>query len=334
MTAGRLGRAGLWLAAGLPDARCWPARRACRRWPPPRRRRDPGAAVGGAAGTARGDARRRRRDRRAVRRRRRAMAAARATAPTLRRSRGLKLTARQGARPADGVHVAGARRRPGGPRATLSTSRDGQVRIAATGDAGLFYGAVTLWQLHDGGRRPRAGRRWPRMQIDDAPRFAWRGLMLDSARHFQSPAFIEQLIDWMALHKLNVLHWHLTDDQGWRLEIRKYPRLTRSAPGACRPGGRAPTSIRRPASRGSTAASTRRTRCATIVAYAARAARHDRPGDRDAGPRRRPRSLAYPELGVGAARRRRRPGRLGRLPVPLQPRRRDLRLPRGRARPR
>ncbi len=50
--------------------------------------------------------------------------------------------------------------------------------------------------------------------------------MLDSARHFQSPAFIRSMIDWMAWHKLNVLHWHLTDDQGWRLEIRKYPRLT------------------------------------------------------------------------------------------------------------
>ena len=50
--------------------------------------------------------------------------------------------------------------------------------------------------------------------------------MLDSARHFQSPAFVRSMIDWMAWHKLNVLHWHLTDDQGWRLEIRRYPRLT------------------------------------------------------------------------------------------------------------
>src|SRR5439155_12184016 len=56
--------------------------------------------------------------------------------------------------------------------------------------------------------------------------FAWRGLLLDSARHYQSPAFIERLIDWMALHKLNVLQWHLTDDQAWRLQIRKYPKLT------------------------------------------------------------------------------------------------------------
>src|SRR6185312_9645290 len=66
----------------------------------------------------------------------------------------------------------------------------------------------------------------PGLRIADAPRFAMRGLMLDSARHFQSAAFVRNFIDTMALHKLNVLQWHLTDDQGWRLEIRKYPRLT------------------------------------------------------------------------------------------------------------
>ena len=60
------------------------------------------------------------------------------------------------------------------------------------------------------------------MRIVDSPRFAWRGLMLDSARHYQSPEFVMQLIDWMALHKLNVLHWHLTDDEAWRLEIKRY----------------------------------------------------------------------------------------------------------------
>lgn len=64
------------------------------------------------------------------------------------------------------------------------------------------------------------------MTIADAPRFGWRGVMLDSARHYQSPAFIKGFIDWMALHKLNVFHWHLTDDQAWRLEIKRYPRLT------------------------------------------------------------------------------------------------------------
>ncbi len=78
-------------------------------------------------------------------------------------------------------------------------------------------------------RRRRAGRtasRFRRCTIEDAPRFAWRGLLLDSVRHFQSVAFIKTLIDAMAREKLNVLQWHLTDDQGWRLEIKKYPRLT------------------------------------------------------------------------------------------------------------
>ncbi len=68
--------------------------------------------------------------------------------------------------------------------------------------------------------------------IDDHPRFAWRALMLDSGRHFQSVADIKKLIDWMSLDKLNVLLWHLTEDQGWRLEIPKYPELTKT--GACR----------------------------------------------------------------------------------------------------
>jgi hexosaminidase len=110
------------------------------------------------------------------------------------------------------------------------------VTVAARDRAGLLYGAVTLWQLIGAGSTgPLA---LAAMRIDDEPRFAWRGLMLDSARHYQSPEFIEHFIDWMALHKLNVLHWHLTDDQAWRLEIMKYPRLT--SVGAWRvPAGRA-----------------------------------------------------------------------------------------------
>ena len=100
-----------------------------------------------------------------------------------------------------------------------------RVLVSARDFPGLFYGAVTLWQLCSA---PAAGAD-PQLaagRITDTPRFRWRGLMLDSARHFQSPAFVMHYIDWMALHKLNVLGWHLTDDQGWRLAIRKYPRLT------------------------------------------------------------------------------------------------------------
>jgi hexosaminidase len=98
-----------------------------------------------------------------------------------------------------------------------------RITISATTAAGLFYGAVTLWQLLPAG--PSGGEIAAQTIIDE-PRYPWRGLMLDSARHFQSPAFVRSMIDWMAWHKLNVLHWHLTDDQGWRLEIRKYPKLT------------------------------------------------------------------------------------------------------------
>jgi len=67
----------------------------------------------------------------------------------------------------------------------------------------------------------------PALHIRDQPRFVWRGLMLDSVRHFQSVAEVEQLLDQMAQHKLNVFHWHLTDDQGWRIQIKRYPELTR-----------------------------------------------------------------------------------------------------------
>nr|WP_283254805.1 family 20 glycosylhydrolase [Luteimonas galliterrae] len=100
------------------------------------------------------------------------------------------------------------------------------VRVAARDERGLFYGAVTLWQLLG------ADGRLPAVEIEDAPRFAWRGLMLDSARHFQSVDEIKKLLDALALHKLNTFHWHLTDDQGWRIEIKKYPKLTEI--GGCR----------------------------------------------------------------------------------------------------
>jgi hexosaminidase len=114
-----------------------------------------------------------------------------------------------------------------------------RITVSASTAAGLFYGAVTLWQLLPPGTETG---RIPAQTIHDAPAYAWRGLMLDSARHFQSPAFVHSMIDWMAWHKLNILQWHLTDDQAWRLEIRKYPRLTsvgawRVDPGGARYGG-------------------------------------------------------------------------------------------------
>jgi hexosaminidase len=117
-----------------------------------------------------------------------------------------------------------------------------QVVIAAATDAGQLYGAASLWQL----MTPDAAKGPVTLQpthIHDAPRFAWRGLMLDSARHYQSPAFIKKLIDVMALHKLNVLHWHLTDDQAWRLEIKKYPKLTQVGGWRVPAGAAAPADI-------------------------------------------------------------------------------------------
>ncbi|WP_165782353.1 family 20 glycosylhydrolase [Solilutibacter silvestris] len=111
------------------------------------------------------------------------------------------------------------------------------VTITARAPAGLFHGAVTLWQLataNDG----KGATTIAAQHIDDAPRFAWRGLMLDVARHFRSVDEVKALIDQMALHKFNTFHWHLTDDQGWRIEIKRYPELTRI--GGCRiPAGAA-----------------------------------------------------------------------------------------------
>ncbi len=110
----------------------------------------------------------------------------------------------------------------------------GAITVTASTAAGLFYGAQTLRQLlppaaDRGGVNPAgAGFAWtvPAVRIEDAPRFRWRGLHLDVSRHFSSVAFVKRYIDLMALYKLNRFHWHLTDDQGWRIEIKKYPRLT------------------------------------------------------------------------------------------------------------
>jgi hexosaminidase len=101
------------------------------------------------------------------------------------------------------------------------------ARIQATTDAGLFYGAVSLLQLLTPEDGATGAVTLKGLHVEDRPRFPWRGLMLDSARHYQSVAFIEALLDQMARYKLNTFHWHLTDDQAWRIEIKRYPRLTR-----------------------------------------------------------------------------------------------------------
>ena len=107
------------------------------------------------------------------------------------------------------------------------------IRVIARSPRGAFYGSVTLWQLlTPPGWTRGATAEVAEGVIDDHPRFAWRALLLDSGRHFQSVTDIEKLIDWMSLEKLDVLLWHLTEDQGWRLEVPKYPALTKT--GACR----------------------------------------------------------------------------------------------------
>jgi hexosaminidase len=110
-------------------------------------------------------------------------------------------------------------------RYTLTVSDQG-IEIGAHAGHGFFNAATTLWQLLTLDGKTSGPARVPCLRIEDRPRFAWRGLMLDSARHFQPPEYVKQFIDWMALHKYNVLHWHLTDDQGWRIEIKRYPKLT------------------------------------------------------------------------------------------------------------
>lgn len=101
------------------------------------------------------------------------------------------------------------------------------IEISASGASGFLYGLVTLLQTIPF-EEPSAPGAWllPALHIADAPRFGWRGIMLDSARHFQPVSWIKKFVDLLALHKLNVLHWHLVDDQGWRIEILQYPQLT------------------------------------------------------------------------------------------------------------
>ncbi|MFN3931540.1 MAG: family 20 glycosylhydrolase [Brevundimonas sp.] len=152
-----------------------------------------------------------------------AVAAANYLADLLGRSRGLSLSVADEARA--GFPAIVFRRGEADPDGyTLEIAPDG-VTVTAADAGGFLYGAVTLWQLATAGDG-QGPADLAALRIVDAPRFGWRGLMLDSARHYQSPEFIKGFIDWMALHKLNVFHWHLTDDQGWRLEIKAFPRLT------------------------------------------------------------------------------------------------------------
>ncbi len=148
-------------------------------------------------------------------------------------ARELSLEVRAGQQPATGGAttiqlrlVPNSSASPEGYRLSVNSSG---VRIDAPAGAGLFYGLQTLRQL-----LPQPGERAVirTVDIEDAPRFAYRGIHLDVARHFFPVDFIKKYIDLMSRYKLNTFHWHLTEDQGWRLEITQYPRLTEV--GSCR----------------------------------------------------------------------------------------------------
>jgi hexosaminidase len=168
------------------------------------------------------------------------------------------------------------------------------IHVLARDEAGLFYGAITAWQL----LTPAPGSGDVRVEpvhIRDEPRFAWRGLMLDSCRHFWTPDEVRTVIDQMAQHKLNVLHWHLTDDQGWRIEIKRYPELTRIG------AWRTPPTVGKQREAGRYGGFYTQDDIRAIVAYAAE--RHitvvpelDMPGHAQAA------VASYPELGVTGTR--------------------------------
>ena len=105
------------------------------------------------------------------------------------------------------------------------------VVVRASDQAGLFYGVQTFLQLLPPqvySAQPVCDRTWriPCVEIEDEPRFKWRGFMLDVSRHYFAKDEVKRLLDLMALHKLNTFHWHLLDGIGWRIEIKRYPRLT------------------------------------------------------------------------------------------------------------
>ena len=107
-----------------------------------------------------------------------------------------------------------------------------RINIAAATPAGFFYALQTLKQLMPrnvmAGVRDESVKEWrvPCVFIVDEPRFSWRGFMLDEGRHFYGKEEVKKIIDVMAAYKMNRFHWHLTEDQGWRIEIKKYPKLT------------------------------------------------------------------------------------------------------------
>ena len=105
----------------------------------------------------------------------------------------------------------------------LTVDKNG-VYIAGNNEAGVFYGIQSLLQLIPYTKNKLT---LPQLTINDYPRFAYRGMHLDVGRHFFPVSFVKRYIDYLAAYKYNTFHWHLTEDQGWRIEIKKYPALTK-----------------------------------------------------------------------------------------------------------
>ncbi|GAA3647182.1 beta-N-acetylhexosaminidase [Flavivirga jejuensis] len=108
---------------------------------------------------------------------------------------------------------------------TLSVSYN-QIIISGKTTQGVFYGIQTLQQLMSSSTNKTDELTIPAVTINDSPRYVYRGMHLDVARHFFPVEFVKKYIDLIAMHKMNTFHWHLTEDQGWRIEIKKYPKLT------------------------------------------------------------------------------------------------------------
>ena len=112
-----------------------------------------------------------------------------------------------------------------GDEGYILTISSNEIHIAANSQTGLFYGVQSLLQYVIA-NTTQTPNQLPNLSISDKPNVAWRGMVLDVSRHFYNVKAIKELLDLMAFYKLNVFHWHLADNEGWRLEIKKYPKLT------------------------------------------------------------------------------------------------------------
>lgn len=142
----------------------------------------------------------------------------------MQRNYGFKLPVRVGGKAANAIYL----HKNNGSNAVkgaydLSSSRKG-ITIGAAAPEGVFYGVQTLIQLLPSQRLSKVPV--PAVYVNDRPRFEYRGALLDVGRYYLPVSFVKEFIDLIALHKMNVFHWHLTEDQGWRIEIKKYPKLT------------------------------------------------------------------------------------------------------------